>query len=283
MEKALVSVLIPAYNHENFVQETINSIINQTYSNIELLIIDDGSQDSTWEKILDMQPQCKQRFVNTYFLTQKNSGTCITLNKMLKIAKGEYLYIIASDDIAKPQAIEKEINFLSQNPDYSLVVGNNEFIDNNSKICYWDRNKNTVYNKDKATYLTFADFLKENKPFDFSSDEFGTYHTLYTGNYIPNGYLIRKAIYEQIEPFTPDAPLEDWFLMLQISKYSKMKYIDEVLFSYRWHDSNTIKNKEKVRFLLKKTREYEEYILQHLEKSKVKKDVIEIIEKENMS
>ena len=110
-----------------------------------------------------------------------------------------------------------------------------------------------------------------------------TYHTLYTSNYIPNGYLIRKAIYEQIEPFTPDAPLEDWFLMLQISKYSKMKYIDEVLFSYRWHDSNTIKNKEKVRFLLKKTREYEEYILQHLEKSKVKKDVIEIIEKENMS
>ena len=283
MEKALVSVLIPAYNHENFVQETINSIINQTYSNIELLIIDDGSQDSTWEKILDMQPQCKQRFVNTYFLTQKNSGTCITLNKMLKIAKGEYLYIIASDDIAKPQAIEKEINFLSQNPDYSLVVGNNEFIDNNSKVCYWDRNKNTVYNKDKATYLTFADFLKENKLFNFSSDEFGTYHTLYTSNYIPNGYLIRKAIYEQIEPFTPDAPLEDWFLMLQISKYSKMKYIDEVLFSYRWHDSNTIKNKEKVRFLLKKTREYEEYILQHLEKSKVKKDVIEIIEKENMS
>ena len=52
MDKSLVSVIISAYNHENYVQDTIKSIINQTYQNIELLVIDDGSTDSTWQKFV---------------------------------------------------------------------------------------------------------------------------------------------------------------------------------------------------------------------------------------
>ena len=56
--KSLVSVLIPAYDHEKYVQETIKSIINQTYQNIELIIVDDGSKDSTWQKIQEMREEC---------------------------------------------------------------------------------------------------------------------------------------------------------------------------------------------------------------------------------
>ena len=62
MSKTLVSVIIPAYNHEKYVQETIKSIINQTYQNIELIVIDDGSKDSTWQKILEMKDKCGRRF-----------------------------------------------------------------------------------------------------------------------------------------------------------------------------------------------------------------------------
>ena len=126
---SLVSVLIPAYNHEKYVQEAIKSIINQTYQNIELIIIDDGSKDNSWQKIQEMKVECEKRFVRVVFKTKINEGTTHTLNQLLNEAQGEYVYIIASDDIAKSGAIEKEVDFLNNNLDYALVVGNDEFID----------------------------------------------------------------------------------------------------------------------------------------------------------
>jgi alpha-1,3-rhamnosyltransferase len=82
---------------------------------------------------------------------------------------------------------------------------------------------------------------------DFFSGDFGTYKSLlYFENYIPNGYLIRKSIFNKIEKFTPDAPLEDYYLMLQISKYAKMKYLPDTLFYYRWHGANATTKKDMV-------------------------------------
>ena len=76
MEKPLVSVIVPAYNHETYVQDTINSIINQTYRNIELIVIDDGSKDSTWAKIQELKERCEKRFARVHFETKENEGTC---------------------------------------------------------------------------------------------------------------------------------------------------------------------------------------------------------------
>lgn len=270
---ALVSVIIPAYNHEKYVQETIKSIINQTYENIELIIVDDGSLDNTWYKIQEMKEICEKRFSRVVFETKQNEGTCKTLNRLINLSKGEYIYLIASDDIAKPIAIEKELEFLSSAPEYALVVGDNEIIDSEGKRCYWDIDKNNVYDRAKAKYLTFGDQLKSWRDFAFTSEEFGMYHTLYVGNYIPNGYLIRKSIFEKIGLYTTNAPLEDYWLMLQISKYAKLKYLDEILFSYRWHDNNSIKNLDVAIANDKKTREYEEIIL-HDEDNLKKKGIL---------
>src|SRR5574344_1018426 len=128
----LVSVVIPAYNHEKYVKEAIYSIINQTYEKIELIIVDDGSKDSTWEKINELKEDCLKRFRNVIFESQENKGSCDTLNHLLDLAKGEYIYLIASDDIAKPNAIEKEVEFLINNADYALCVGDNEIIDSDN-------------------------------------------------------------------------------------------------------------------------------------------------------
>ena len=276
MSSPLVSVIIPSYNHENYVQNTINSIIEQTYKNIELIVIDDGSKDSTWQKIQEMKYKCDERFTYVHFETKQNEGTCKTLNKLLSLAKGEYIYLIASDDMAKPKAIELEVEFLDKNPDYSLAVGNSEIIDSNDVVCYFDKKQNLVYDKNKTPFLTYGEFLQNKKPFKFSSTDFGTYKTLYSSNYIPNGYLIRKSIFEKIGYFTPEAPLEDWWLMLQISKYAKMKYIDEVLFLYRWHQTNTMKNFDRMHQLTDKTRQYEESILNNIDENLVLPDVIDV-------
>lgn len=257
----LVSVLIPAYNHENYIQETIESIINQTYPNIELIILDDGSKDKTWEKITELKPKCENRFVKIHFETKQNEGTCITLNKLLKLSSGEFVYIIASDDLSKPQAIEKEVKFLQDNPDYALAVGDNEYVDSMGKQIFRTQ-KAFTSNIKNAKYKTVKEFLSSKLKIDFLSDDFGSYKTLYKENYIPNGYLIRKNIFETIGNFTKNAPLEDFWLMLQISKYKKMKYIDEILFSYRIHDTNTIGNSTRMRELTTQTRNYEQKLLE---------------------
>lgn len=257
----LVSVLIPAYNHENYIQETIESIINQTYPNIELIILDDGSKDKTWEKITELKPKCENRFVKIHFETKQNEGTCITLNKLLELSSGEFVYIIASDDLAKPQAIEKEVKFLQDNPDYALAVGDNEYVDSMGKQIFRTP-KAFTSNIKNAKYKTVKEFLSSKLKIDFLSDDFGSYKTLYKENYIPNGYLIRKNIFETIGNFTKNAPLEDFWLMLQISKYKKMKYIDEILFSYRIHDTNTIGNSTRMRELTTQTRNYEQKLLE---------------------
>jgi len=245
-ENSLVSVIIPAYNHEKYIHETIESIINQTYRNIELIILDDGSKDSTWDKIQEIKDKCEKRFARIHFETKENEGTCKTLNKLIYLAKGEFIYLIASDDIAKPDAIELEVKFLSKNKDYALCVGDNEYIDVESKPC------------DIENCKTFVKYYEKAKGFKFTSKKFGQYNTIYSGNYIPNGYMIRKSILEKTGLFTPEAPLEDFYLMLQISKYAKMKYIDKVLFSYRMHDTNTIKNREKMISMQKKTLAHEQ-------------------------
>lgn len=256
----LVSVLIPAYNHEKYIQQTINSIINQTYSNIELIILDDGSKDKTWNKIIELKPNCEKRFANIHFETKQNEGTCITLNKLLEFANGEFIYIIASDDLAKSKAIEKEVEFLLNNPEYALVVGDNEYIDSNDNQIFRTQ-KGFTSNIQNAKYKTVKEFLSAKLRVDFLSNDFGSYKTLYKENYIPNGYLIKKDIFKTIGHFTKDAPLEDYWLMLQISKYKKLKFIDEVLFSYRIHDTNTIGNSTRMRYLTTQTRLFEQSLL----------------------
>ena len=69
-------------------------------------------------------------------------------------------------------------------------------------------------NKNKAYFKTFAEFLHKLVKFDFKSDKFGRYDKVLLDNHIPNGYMIRRTIFEKIGYFTPEAPLEDWWLML---------------------------------------------------------------------
>ena len=274
----LISVLIPAYNHEKFIKNTIQSIINQTYKNIELIVIDDGSKDSTWNVIQSLRKECEERFIRVVFQTQENAGTCTTLNRLLEKAQGEFLCIVASDDCMKAHACERMAGFLSTHSEYMLVVGDNEIIDGQGKKAYWDRNRNLVYQKEQAVYCTFADFLQKSTGVNFLSDEFGSYKKLYITNHIPNGYMIRKNIFDKIHGFTTEAPLEDWYLMLQISKYGKMKFINDVLFSYRWHGGNTILNNEKMDKICKKTKDYENKLLSCIDKKLLKKEVVEVID-----
>ena len=234
----LISVTIAAYNHERYIEECIRSVMAQTYQNIELLIIDDGSKDGTFAKMLALKPECEKRFARVVMKTQENRGVYYTGNELFAMAEGKYIYTIASDDVAKPQAIETLHAFLSANPDYVLAVGDDEIINGNSERIYWGNNRQVVP-ESEALYKTFGEDMHINEP-DNKHPDFGSYADLLKGNYIPNGYLYSRQAMLDAEPAVQGILLEDWYMHLRLSKLGKYKYIPEILFSYRWHESNTV-------------------------------------------
>jgi glycosyltransferase involved in cell wall biosynthesis len=113
--KSLVSVLMPVYNCEKYLVQAIESILNQTYENIELLILDDGSKDASWKKITS--------FSDTrisYFRFSKNQGNVIALNFLIQKAAGEYITIQDADDWSDLNRIMAQVYFLEEHPDIGL-------------------------------------------------------------------------------------------------------------------------------------------------------------------
>ena len=105
----LVSVCVPAYNHEKYIAECIQSIIEQDYKNIELIIINDGSKDKTDEVIKSYEQKCQERFVRFEYRNRGNRGLSETLNEMVDWSHGKYFSAIASDDILLFNKILKEL------------------------------------------------------------------------------------------------------------------------------------------------------------------------------
>lgn len=108
----LVSVIIPAYNHEKYIGEAIESVLNQTYKNWELIIIDDGSVDNTSEKI---EPYLKDQRI--FFYRQKNKGVVATLNRGISLAKGELICFLDSDDKFGSKKLENQVNVILEGAD----------------------------------------------------------------------------------------------------------------------------------------------------------------------
>ena len=256
-DDALISVLIPAYNHENYIQDTIDSVIRQTYNNIELIILDDGSSDNTLAKIKEYESKCQKRFKRFLYSTQKNQGTVKTLNSLLSKAKGEYIAMIASDDMYYDEALELELEELKKDPNVSLVTGRSLYINSQGKVCYLNSKQQLTVSISCAKWKDCNDYVSSTRSVDYLSNNFGSYDSLALYNYISNGYLIKRSFLDKVLPFKEQAPMEDYWLMLQLSKISKFKFIDKPLFYYRQHDTNTIKNKPKMKKMVDMTLSYE--------------------------
>lgn len=107
--KGLVSVIIPSYNHEKYIKDCIESVLNQTYKNIEVLVEDDCSSDNTQEII----KKIKDKRLKTIF-SKKNKGTVRTINHLMSLCKGEYIAILGSDDYWYPEKLEKQIEIFKE-------------------------------------------------------------------------------------------------------------------------------------------------------------------------
>lgn len=132
VNKPLVSVVIPLFNKEKYIKATLESVVNQTYSEIELVIVDDSSTDRSYELAQDYLQPYLNRFRDITLRSRKNTGQAGARNDGVLEAKGEFIAFLDADDIWHPEKIDKQVQFLVENQDQNLVFCNYLMVFENS-------------------------------------------------------------------------------------------------------------------------------------------------------
>lgn len=237
----LVTVVVPVYNHEKYVVDSIRSILTQTYRNIELIVINDGSKDRSHEMVLTLVEECKQRFVRFEYIDRQNKGLSATLNQALEMANGKYFSVLASDDVALPGKVSVLVSALEEKgPEFAAAFGNALFINDRAEKISLDVDGSISNGVSDPSYDNFIDFFTRNRSVDCSIDRFGSYATLIDANYLPAmSNVVRTSAILQVGGWTVGNILEDWEMWLKLSKRSRFAYVDKPLALYRYHEFNT--------------------------------------------
>lgn len=202
-----ISVLMPVFNAENYLKSAIDSIIAQTFTNWELVIVNDGSTDGS-EKIIKSYNDKRILYVEN----ERNIALIKTLNKGIDFCRGEYIARMDADDVAHPKRFAKQVDFLDNNPKYILCGTNASVIDKEGKVT------------GKVKNLTSNDFLQ--------------IHLLFSNPFIHPSIMIRNGMLYANRFDEHYKHVEDYELWVRLSKLGLMANINEDLLSYRCHDRN---------------------------------------------
>ena len=215
-EMSLVSVIIPSYNHIDYVEEAVLSAVNQTYENIELIVLDDGSTDGSVELLKHLAEQYGFSLV-----VKANEGLSATLNRGIDLSNGRYICVCASDDILVLDKIEKQVAFMEENHQYIMAYGQKiNFYSNGTKRPI----KNSCY---RSGYI-FKDLL------------------LFNFFIPPVSVIYRKEVFDAVGGFDTDLAVEDMDMFLRIASKFEIGFQDDYFYYYRVHDANTIGNVAKM-------------------------------------
>ncbi|WP_051258390.1 glycosyltransferase family 2 protein [Atopococcus tabaci] len=221
MANPLVSIIVPAYNVENYIEECVDSLLAQTYSPIEVIVLDDGSTDQT-VKLLRSYEDTILLFEN-----KENKGQGARRNQGMKIAKGKYLYFMDSDDWLEKDAIEKLVKQMSKT-DADLV-----------------RFNGTVF------YENSFETIQQEGRYDFSHQL--VHQKVYAGDELlhknrksfsasPCLYLIKKEVIDTHGLFFLEGVLheDEYFTARLFSVVEKMTYLNEAFYHRRYRDGSTM-------------------------------------------
>lgn len=208
----LVSVVMPVYNGALYLREAIDSILTQTHTNLELIIINDGSSDNSEEIILSYDDSRIRYFVN-----EKNNGICVTLNKGLDAAQGIYIARMDCDDISVPERLQKQVEYMELHSSVG-VLG--------------------------SDIIVFGEGIEE-RLFSFEHDKYCCkagllFHTCFAHPVV----MIRKSLLDEHKLRYDDEyrGLEDFELWYRISKHTDLVNLPYPLLQYRKHKSQETQN-----------------------------------------
>ena len=220
MMQPKVSILISAYKHEAYIESCVRSVLAQTYPNIELIVLDDGSPDGTANVLQRLHEEAAAAGSPFIFIAKPNSGLSDTLNQGLAQATGKYICQFGSDDIMLPDKTEKQVAFMEANPDVAVCGGNAINIDGNGNVLE-KRQKNPPQRE-----ITFEHLFANTGP-----------------GIVASTCMIRKEVLDQEGGWNPAIPLEDMYMWFKLtSRGYRMVGLGEILMHYRKHASNSYKN-----------------------------------------
>lgn len=218
-----ISVIVPVYNCEKYVEKCVNSLLHQTYKNLEIIIVNDGSTDDS-EKICTTIMESDKRIL---LINQNNGGLSVARNVGLKNASGQYVFFCDSDDFLSETLLESLYSFTKEN-DLDLVEGHTSFFCNNKISEYANIDKDLSYKSDKDTIYEFA---------------LTTYNRVNAWN-----KLIRKEILVNngIE-FQPGQVSEDyiWYFSKVLPCIRSVGYCTKGTYYYRTDNANSITKRYK--------------------------------------
>lgn len=213
----LVTVIIASYNHGRYIEQSILSVLNQTYQNIELLVVDDGSSDDSVERISALQAQH-----GFDFRVQKNQGLTNTLNGAIARSSGSLIVPFGSDDIMLPDRIAIQVEYMDGKPEVGICAGNIELIDADGNLYPEKRQRRDV----PFRRLDFDDMFLERKPYPPAP-------TL----------MIRREALDKVGGFDPNIRLEDLLIELKVTRAGYfIDGLNVVMARYRKHATNSYKN-----------------------------------------
>ncbi len=215
-EKGLVSIITPCYNGEKFIHRLIESVLSQTYTKIEFIIVNDGSTDNSEAVILSYEPQFKAKGIRFKYIYQANGGVGRAINTGLKHFTGEYFCWPDADDFLSTDSIEKRKNFLDAHPDYNLVRSDVFIFKENdltNPVGYMSRKKKNRFREEGL----FKDYILE-KDVVFCPC-----------------HMVRSSAFLLVNPkrtiFESRAG-QNYQLLLPLLYKNKLGYIDEPLYNY---------------------------------------------------
>lgn len=214
--KALVSIALCTYNGEEFLREQLESIVNQTYSPIELIIVDDCSSDNTYEILVEFA--ANHTFIKL-FQNLENIGYIKNFEKALNLCSGDFIALSDQDDIWDRTKIEKQVNKIGSN---LLIYHDSEFIDQLGQSL----------NKRMSDIMNL---YRGNEPEAF----------LFFNCISGHSVLMKKQLRDELLPF-PDAYFHDWWMGYVATNLGSVDFMEECLVKYRQHqkaDTNILKRK----------------------------------------
>ena len=229
------TVLIPTYNCAKYILQTIKSVLSQSYTDCELLIIDDGSVDNTESIVKEIKDS---RII--YLKNPKNLGIVKTLNRGIKLAKGKYIARMDADDVMVGNRLQEQIEFLEVNPDYGMVGGWHQMIDaDGNKL----RLLRTPENYDNIRLAL-----------------------LFRNQFAHAAITMRTELARQLKYSQEFIYTEDYDLWCRLAEVSRVANLQKVFLHYRWYPENSCNRKQKelksnvVKLL---SRELDKYEIEH--------------------
>lgn len=211
-----ISIIIPLYNTEKYISECIKSILNQTYKNIEIIVVNDGSTDSSEKKCFDLQKTNK----NIKYIYQSNAGVTVARKKGVESATGEWICFVDADDILTPNAIQ---TLVENSKGQDIVIGNFEsFYDSIKRITEY-KNRESIFNQEQFIKVLLI----------------GTKFKIHG----PWGKIYRKELFDN-ETFDISSDIkrgEDLIMNIRLAlKANHICYLNTIIYLYRQHTNSVI-------------------------------------------